>query len=179
MPKKKEVKKNNKKTKTISQEEITSSTLERIKRLEDIHQRKLEEHTSSDTTAFWTFLLIAIITNFFLSFILVFLLVFLNDPLLYALVIIIGLSFGYVYTFLIHSLRHTFFHHHMYSKMFIFITGAINIFYIVTTSEIVFNGFNIPNDFYNQIGIPIVYFIAYLAPYFLEKMWKVLFGKAF
>jgi len=164
--------------KLISQANITTSTLTRIKRLELIHKERKEQHTFSDTVSFWTFLIISLATNFFLSFILVFLIVFLRDPLLYAIIVILGLSFGLIYSYLIHSLRHSFFHQHVYAKLFILLTGAINIIYIVITSKIVLDFFGVRNNIYSHLGISLAYFIAYIIPYFVELNVRRLFGKA-
>lgn len=166
------------KSKLISQEDITTSTLTRIKRLELIHKERKEQHIFSDTVSFWTFLIISLVTNFFLSFILVFLIVFLSDPLLYAIVIIIGLSFGLIYSYLIHSLRHSFFHQHIYAKLFILLTGVINIIYIIITSKIILDFFGVKNNIYSHLGISLAYFISYIIPYFVELGARRLFGKA-
>jgi len=166
------------KKKTVTQEEITSSALSRIKRLEDIHTQRKREHTFSDTVSFWSFLFISLITNFFLSFVLVFLIIFLRDPMLYLLVSIIGLAFGMVYSYMIHNLRSSLIFHHIYAKVFILLTGAINIVYIVVTSKIVLDLFGVENTIYSHLGISLTYFIAYILPYFLTLIYKQVFGKA-
>lgn len=161
----------------VQNEDITSFALERIRKLEELHNERKTQHTFMDTMAFWTFLFIALLTNFFLSFVLVFLIIFLRDPLIYAIVIIIGLSFGLVYSYLIHGMRHLFFYHHIYAKLFLLITGVINIIYIVVTSKIVLDYFGIKNYMYSHLWISMAYFLSYLLPYFLKLLWKHAFGR--
>jgi hypothetical protein len=164
-------KKSKKKKVTLTkQDEITDAAIHRMKRLEDIHSQRLQERKSSDILAFWTFLFIALITNFFLSFILIFLIVFLQHPLLYVIVVVIGLAFGWLYTYLIHSLRNIMIHHHIYANVFMIVTAVINIIYIVVTSTIVLQFFEIPNVAYNQIGVGLAYFVSYIIPYVIERI---------
>ena len=166
---KKSIKKNKVNSyKPLSQEEIINNSIQKIKRLEDIHYARKKDEMISDKIAFWIFLLLALITNFFLSFLLIFLIIFLQDPLLYVIIAIIGISFGMIYSYLIHNLRYAMFHHHAFAKIFILLTGAINVFYIISSSTAVLNFIGVTYNLINIVGLAFTYFIAYLIPYFIE-----------
>ncbi|MFT4343238.1 MAG: hypothetical protein ACMXYE_00655 [Candidatus Woesearchaeota archaeon] len=146
--------------------DVHKHSLRRIHALEKIHEGKKQTHTISDSIAFMSFLIIALLTNFFLSFILLFMIIFLQDILVYIIVAIIGISFGLVYTHLIHSLRALLRSHHIYAKVFVLITGSINVVYIVATSMIVYDFLGFPQNFWFHLGIALVYFVSFLIPYF-------------
>lgn len=155
-----------------NQDDITTFSLQRIKRLEEIHEMRKQQHKIHDLIAFWIFILVIIVTNFFLSLLIIFLIVFLDDPLLYIIVIILGLAFGAMYEKLINGMSHIFLHHHVFAKIVIFICAIVGIFYIVATTSIVFNFFELENKVYSHIGISIAYFISFLVPYFFVKLFR-------
>lgn len=145
----------------------TARTLARIKRLEDTHIARSNEYHTADAIAFWIFLTMAVLSNFFLSFIIVFLIVFLYDALLYILIAIIGLSFGILYSFFLHSIK-THSHHHIYAKVFMLLTGGINVLYIITTSAIVMEFVDLPFRKLDVVLFSLTYFITYLLPYTIK-----------
>ena len=149
----------------------TTRTLEHIKRLEDIQTARSKEHRKADVVAFWTFLSMALLSNFFLSFIIVFLIVFLYDAMLFVLLAIIGLSFGILYSFFLHSLK-TFSQHHVYAKVFMLLTGGINVVYIVTTTAIVMEFVELPFRKIDVVLFSLTYFAAYLLPYTIKLIFQ-------
>jgi hypothetical protein len=157
--------------------EITTNSLNKIIKLENIHKARKEQQMISDKIAFWIFLIISIITNFSLSFLIIFLIVFLQDPLLYFLIAIIGFSFGLFYSYMIHSMRCSLFIYHAYAKIFILLTGIINIIYIISTSTIIYSFLGFKNSIFNFLGVSITYFVFYLIPYFLELLNKIYLEK--
>ena len=154
----------------ISNEEIVTSSLRRIKRLEDIHEARKKQHNLSDAIAYWTFLFVIMVTNFVLSFLIIFLILFLDHPLLYVVIIILGSGFGLIYELFLNGMRHVFLHHHVFAKVFLIITGVINIINIVLITSIINNFFGLENKMYNAIAVSVVYFISFLAPYFITKI---------
>lgn len=157
----------NSREKLLTNEEIVTGSLKRIRKLEEIHEQRKKQHKPADAIAYWTFLFLILVTNFFVSFILVFLILTIQHALLYVVVIIMGLGFGLMYEKIINNMSHLYKHHHVFAKIFILVTGAINVFYIVTLSSIIFVFFNMRNEVYNHLGIGVTYFFAFLIPYFL------------
>lgn len=153
----------------------SKEVLDKIFRLENIHKARKEQQMLSDKIAFWIFLIISIITNFSLSFIIIFLIVFLQDPLIYLLIAIIGFSFGMFYSYMINNMRYSLFYYHAFSKIFILITGTINIIYIIITSSIIYNFLGFKGSTYNFLGISLTYFFFYLLPYFIDLFYKKYF----
>jgi hypothetical protein len=168
--KKKSAKKKLDKIVLPTNEAITDSILNRIKRLEEVHEQRKMQHTGWDKIAFWTFIFVILVSNFLLSFFMVFLILFLQHPLIYLIVILIGLGFGLSYEHMLNGMSHIFAHHHIYAKVFMLVTGAINVFYIVATTIIVMSRFQVPNVYFNPLGVSITYYVSYMVPYFVAKL---------
>lgn len=156
----------------LNSHDIITSSAVRIKKLEEISKKKSQEYSTYEMINFWIFLITSLIGNFFFSLIIVFLIVFLLDPLLYVIVIILGLGAGSVYSYLIHHLKNSYLHQHIYAKMFILVTGAVNVAYIVILSNRLFSLYGFIEQTYNPTGIAITFFICYLLPYFIELLIK-------
>jgi hypothetical protein len=155
-----------------SRQEISLRTFSKIKRLEKFHCSKKQEHSISDSIAYWIFLFLVMVTNFFVSLIIIFMLLSIDHYLLYLIMVVMGLGFGFMYERMIHTIHHLFPFHYVYAKLFIITTGGINIFYIVSISSFLFNFFGMSNDVYSHLAISVTYFFSYLLPYFISLLFK-------
>ncbi|MCB9358398.1 hypothetical protein H6503_00545 [Candidatus Woesearchaeota archaeon] len=157
--------------KAVSSEDIIDSSAKRIIRLEELHKERLGQHHLWDSIAYWSFLIVSLVSNIFISFIIIFMIIFLGThPLVFAVTGIIGLGFGFIYSNLLHGLRHTFLHHHVYAKIFMIVTSIINITYIVLSSVAVLKFSGIEYSLIGLISVSVTYFVCYLIPYFIELL---------
>ena len=158
-----------KKESLLTNEEITTSSLKRIQRLEEIHEKRKKQHTKHDAIAFWTFIFVIIVTNFALSLLIIFFIIVLDHPLLYIITVILGLAFGLMYERLINGMSHIFAHHHVFAKLVVVLSAVVGVIYIVAFTSLFFNFYEIENKVYSHVGISIAYFVSFLIPYFISK----------
>jgi hypothetical protein len=154
----------------ITNTEIINSTLQRIKRLEEIHENRKKQHTGHDAIAYWIFIFIVVIGNFVMSLLIIFLIILIDHPFLYAVAIILGLTSGIMYERLINGMSHIFTHHHVFAKLVVVLTAIVGVFYIVSCTELFFNIWGVKSNIVNHIGISVSYYCAYLIPYFFVKI---------
>ncbi|MFT4303411.1 MAG: hypothetical protein ACMXYG_02525 [Candidatus Woesearchaeota archaeon] len=169
----KNIKKDN--IKSITTEDILESSAIRIKRLEEIHNERLSTPNEWDKIAYWTFLIVTLFSNIFMSGIIAFLIIFLKfDPLVYVLIGIFGLGFGMIYSFLLHNLKSSFFTQNKYAKIFVVTTGFINTGFIIIVNVMIFNYFGLNYNLSNLIDIAVLYMIFYMIPSFIQMLFNKL-----
>jgi hypothetical protein len=164
---KQELKKSNKE-KELSKNDTLIGSIERIKRLEEIHYKRKKETNIYDKINFLLFLIIILVGNLFFVLIIVFLIIALHDSLIYPIAIILGLCSGYIFSHLIHDIKKIFNDGNIYSNFLLIITSIINIIAIVLLSKYIFEIFNIKGTLYNPLGIAIVFSLCYIIPYLIE-----------
>lgn len=160
----------------VSNEEIVTSSLKRIKRLEQIHEQRNQITTKKDQMAFWILIAITVFSNFLLSLILIFLILILEHPFLYVIAIVLGLAFGMIYERLINGMTHLDTHHHVFSLLVILVGGVINIIYILGITSVLFDFFGMKNRIYSHFTMALTYLIAYLLPYIVYRIVKLIKG---
>ncbi|RME78233.1 hypothetical protein D6774_01750 [Candidatus Woesearchaeota archaeon] len=127
---------------------------------------------------YWTGLLILIIGNLFFAVVLVPVLIFLTSFQLYAVIAIMGVTFGIMYDFLIRDIEHVDEKHHIIAGIFIPTIALITIAVMV----------QLANDFAARLGMPVhqstilvtlIYVTCFTLPYASMKLYERMASKKY
>ena len=142
------------------------------KTLKIVKQAKKEKHPSllfMDKALYWVALVIAVLGNIIISIALIPSLIALKSFLLFLVVIVLGLSFGFLFELLIRSIEHLEAKHHLFLGILIPIIALINFITITSVSNNLEKIFKINNP-HNPYIIGIVYATAFILPFAFYKL---------
>lgn len=116
---------------------------------------------------FWSIFCLMLIGNFLLAVLLIPFLLLINRLFFDIIIVIIGLSFGTLFAFVVHDLEQLSKHHHLFMGLAIPFIAFINIFVIygIALKLSTFFGFPILRE--NPIVISIIYAAAFVTPYLI------------
>jgi len=145
-----------------------------------IKARKKHDKSASIVHAnrmlFWTAFVVIIIGNLLISMFLVPFLIMLSKPGVNLIIVVLGVAFGLLFNFIITDIEHLTRKHHYIAGIVIPIIAIIN-FFLITRFANKFGqtlGIGIIQDPYT---ISIVYVIAFIAPFILDRLLKKLRGR--
>lgn len=129
-------------------------------------EAKIQYAKSMHRIHYWLTLMILTICSFFITIILIPFMLVLNNMAIYFIVIILGLFFGLIFTFVVLDLEHLEKHHHVFAGLFIPLVALINMLVlIILTSRIAaILEINIQRD---PIIISVLYLGSFVLPYLL------------
>ena len=108
------------------------------------------------------------IANFMISVILIPFLLVMQDIYLYAVVVVLGLVFGFIFNFLITDIEHLETRHHVFAGTFIPLIGIIDIFIMITISNDIARVFKLMTHS-NALYVAIVYVVSFMLPYIITN----------
>jgi hypothetical protein len=157
------------KEKGWSEEEIikAESALNRAEK-QDIHFSKI---------VFWSALIVTIFGNFIVSLILIPFLIVLNKWVLYAIVVLLAGSIGFLYKLLIMDIGHLEKKHHLFASILVPLIALINMVGMVLVSNRFIRDLNVENVQHNPIIVAIVFAVVLILPYVLSKFFSVFSNK--
>lgn len=117
-----------------------------------------------DLSIFWVMLIIAIIGNFILSVALVPFLITLKGAILYLSLFMIALSFGILFSFLLHSIDKLGGKKHILATVFIPSLALINVVIFAILSNKIIALLHLTTPPHNPIAIGAVYVLGYILP---------------
>ncbi len=131
-------------------------------------KNELEKATSHDIffskIVFWSALIVVIFANLIVSLILIPVLTVLNQYILYALVVILAGSIGFLYNFLITDIGHLKKHHHISASIIIPILAIANMIIMVVVSNNFISKLAINNAPHNPYILSIIFAVAFIIP---------------
>jgi len=141
--------------------DLAAKTEQILKRAE---QRKPQWVKHLDKTLFWVLLLTAIVGNFIISVVLVPFLLIMKGPSLYFSLFFIGASFGWIFSFILHSLERIERHQHIINSIFIPCLALINvgIFAVLSNKLIILLDLTTPP--HNPFFVGGFYVLGYVLP---------------
>lgn len=125
---------------------------------------------------FWTAFIVIIIGNLLISIFIVPFLIMLNKPGVNLIIVVLGIAFGLLFNFIITDIEYLTKKHHYTAGIIIPIIAIIN-FFLITRFANKFSellGIGIRQDPYT---ISIVYVIAFIAPFVIDRLLKKLRGR--
>ena len=123
-----------------------------------------------DKAVFWTMFFLIITGNIIISILMIPFLLVLNLPFLDLIIIILGVSFGFLFNFLITDIRHVPFKHHIFAGIVIPILAVINFFIMTNMANTLADYLEVSNVRQNPYVISIIYMIGFIAPYLIFRI---------
>ena len=117
---------------------------------------------------FWILLIVIIAANFAVSVALLPLLVALRGPILYFVIVILGLVFGLLFELVIRGMEHLEKQHHLFLVILIPATALVTIFIISSISNNLAKVLNLANA-HNSILVSIIYAASFVLPYIIYR----------
>lgn len=149
-----------------------------VKRKKREGEGKKKKYTESNGTmnrvVYWTALLVALIGNLIISAALIPFLIVLKSFQLYIIIAILALSFGMLFNLLLKDIENVDKKHHIIAGIFIPGLAILNIFIITSLANHLIEVFKIANNPQNPYYISLVYIIAFLIPFVLNRRKKTL-----
>ncbi len=118
---------------------------------------------------YWLSLIIAIIGNLFISIILIPFLLVLSSYQLYFVIVVLALTFGTIFNFLINAIEHIETTHHIIAGAFIPAIAVITVFVMVNVSNKLSVVFQSPIH-QNPVLVSILYVVAFILPYGVTRI---------
>ena len=145
-----------------------------IKKAEQIIESRYRHDKSksiptSNRIVFWTLFTVILIANFLISLTLIPFLLVLNKTGLDFIIVVIGVAFGILFTFMI-NLAHISRRHHIIAGTIIPIVAIINFILITYLANVMNNVLQLTEVRQNPLIIGIIYVIAFIAPFIIDSL---------
>lgn len=124
----------------------------------------------ANRSVFWTMFFVIIIGNIIISILMIPFLLVLNLPFLDFIIIVLGLSFGFLFNFLITDIRHITFKHHLIAGIIIPLVAIVNFFFMTTIANNLNDYLEVSNIRQNPYTISIIYMVAFILPYLFFRI---------
>ncbi|MBD3310048.1 hypothetical protein GF351_02415 [Candidatus Woesearchaeota archaeon] len=123
-----------------------------------------------DKIVYWAALFVAIIGNMVISLTLVPFLIALEGYSLYSIIAVLGLSFGFFFDLLIRDIEKLQTKHYIIAGLFIPGIAVVNVLYMTLVANQWINLLGIKTSLHNPVLIIILYVVAFMLPYFINKV---------
>ena len=126
-----------------------------------------------DLFVYWTALVVTLVGNIAVSFVLIPFLFMVEGFVLYVIIFVIAVMFGFVFNLLIKDIDNMEVHHHLIAGIFIPFIAIINVFIIVRFSNVLASQvafLDIPKT--DPLPVAIVYVVGFILPYLVSKFLK-------
>ena len=137
--------------------------------LEQAHEHKTPVIRFFDVVVYWTAIAISILANFVLSVVLIPFVMVLHEAALYFIILLIGLSFGAVLSFILRSIEKIG-SQQVVAELFIPVLALINVYMMTRLANSLAVKIGISQGIQNPFIVSGAYVIAFSAPYFLHKL---------
>ena len=141
-----------------------------IIKAESILEKEKEHDVHFSKIVFWSALVVIIFANLVVSLILIPFLIVLREFILYLIIIILAGTIGFLYNFLKTDMGHLEKKHHLMAGIIIPVIALVNILIMVIVSNRFIAEIEINNPPHNPWIVAIVFAIAFVIPYFVDKL---------
>lgn len=169
------------KRKTIETLKKRGWSIEDIEKAEQIIESRYRMDKSrsiptSNKIVFWTIFVVIIIANFLISLTLIPFLLVLNKTGLDFIIVVIGVTFGIIFTFMM-NLAHISRRHHVTAGIIIPIVAIINFVLITYLANVMNSVLQLTEVRQSPAVIGAIYVIAFIAPFLIDMALRKYFGK--
>jgi len=152
-----------------------------IRRAQAILDRASLQSVHFAKIVFISSIVLTIFANLIVSLILIPILIVLNQIFLYSIIILLGLTIGYIYNFLVRDIDHLEKKHHIIAGILLPIIGLINMLIMVYTSnnfiaDLTAQG-SLQNAPHNPWTIASIFMITFILPYLFSKIYRHMKGQ--
>jgi hypothetical protein len=145
---------------------------EEIIKAENVLEKEEKHDLHFSKIVFWSALIVIIFANLVVSLILIPFLIVLNKGILYAIIVILAGTVGFLYNFLIMDIGHLQKKHHLLAGILIPILALANMVVMVITANQFIKNIKINNVQHNPWIIAVVFAVAFILPYLLDKLFS-------
>lgn len=122
------------------------------------------------TILFWIFLFMTILSNLIISVVLVPILLVMSELFLYANILFIGLTFGFLLNSILQSIEKLDKKHHLIAGVLIPTIALINIFIFTRLSNQLIEILELKTPIHNPLIIALLYVLAFTLPYLFSQV---------
>ncbi|HIH13298.1 TPA: hypothetical protein HA242_06260 [Candidatus Woesearchaeota archaeon] len=119
---------------------------------------------------FWSALLIIVLANLLISIILVPFLIVLNGSVLYSIVIVLAVTMGFLYNFLLNDIAHLENKHHRRATLIIPLLALGNITVMVIAANRFLAELPVHNQPQNPWMVSIIFAVVFVVPYCVDQL---------
>ena len=141
-----------------------------IKKAEAALERDLRYDVHFSRIVFWSAIIVIVFANIIVAGVLIPFLIALNQAVLYAAVIILAGTIGFLYNFLITDIGHLERKHHLWAGILVPLLALGNIMVVVIFSNKVIQDAQIPNVQHDPYIIGIIFAVAFILPYVVDRL---------
>ena len=141
-----------------------------IQIIEAAKEKKSRAIKIIDSIVYWAVLLVTIVGNLILSIILIPFLLTLSHFQLYLIIVIIAVTFGFLFDLLIRDIENLEQKHYIIAGVFIPALAIINVFFMVKFANHITRVMRISNIQHNPLIVGIIYTFAFIMPYMINKL---------
>ena len=140
-----------------------------IKKAEEILEKAEQNDVFFSRIVFWSVLVVIIFSNLMISLILIPFLIALDRWFLYAVVVILAGTIGFLYNFLITDISHLERRHHLLAGIIVPIMALANTIIMVLFANRFTEKINIHNQ-HNPWLLSVVFSAAFILPYIIDRI---------
>lgn len=148
-----------------------------ISHAEEVIERKRAEDVYFSKIVFWSALVVIVFGNLVVSLILIPFLVVLNSTTLYAIIVLLAGTMGYLYKFLITDIGHLDKKHHQLASVIIPVIALINLVVMVTASNRFIIDIKAENPLHNVWLSSILFAVVFIIPYVVNQVHMAILEK--
>ena len=141
-----------------------------IKHAEVVLERATRYDQHFSKIVFWSALVVIVFANVIVSLILIPFLMVLTPGLLYALIIVLAGTVGYLYNFLITDIGHLQRKHHLWAGILVPLLAIANMLVIVWLSNRFIGELRVKNLPHNLWIASLVFAVAFILPYVVSRL---------
>jgi len=141
-----------------------------IHKAEKILERAEKHDVFFSKIVFWSALIVIIFANIIVSLVLIPFLIVLNKWILYAIVVLLAGSIGFLYNFLITDIGHLEKKHHFLASIIVPIIALANMIVMVYVSNRFIADLKVENIPHNPWAVALVFMAAFILPYIIDKI---------
>ena len=144
---------------------------EEVKKAESILEKEEKHDAHFSKIVFWSALVVIIFANLIVSLVLIPFMIVLYKWVLYSVTILLAGTVGFLYNFLITDIGHLEKKHHLLAGIIVPIVALINMIIMVIVANKFITDFKIvSHSTHNPWLIAIIFSIAFITPYLLDKI---------
>ncbi|MBT3836045.1 hypothetical protein HOD05_02135 [Candidatus Woesearchaeota archaeon] len=145
-------------------------TEQELKKAERIMEHDVQQSKSFSRLVFWSALIVILFANLAVSLVLIPFLIVFSAVVLYSVIVLLGISFGFLYNFLISTVGTMHKGHHRWTNILVPIVAMINIIIVVLASNFFISKLESNPVTQNPFMAGIVFAIAFVLPYMILKL---------
>ena len=141
-----------------------------VEKAEQILEHDEKHDVFFSKMVFWSALVVIIFANIIVSLVLIPFLVTLDNVFLYAIIVVLAATVGFLFNFLITDIEHLEKKHNIWAGILVPILALANVIIMVLVSNRLIDSLNIKLKHHNPLLISITFAVAFILPYIIDRI---------